>query len=250
MSCQAAFSQGADHVDGGTYTKRADYNVLSWIVHIDENGIEKPVYNQIDKTPLEKIFFGQTNSPVEYVVETSFDGSAGLRLYKDVADSDDWTLEVIPFGDYEMAVRDVKREIEKIEIPLWFLGRLPQNYQEQVKEHNEKVPYAAANEDTYKSHRPATTVITLHHLGDRLYEKMVALTGGFKAEGRSAMIFDGYEATFRCVVGDEVWTLTIHVPQKRALQMSNLCRQIIEDVTRGDEFDEWKYIRMLEPIEF
>jgi hypothetical protein len=164
-------------------------------------------------------------------------------------DSRDWKLEVVPFGDYEMAERIVKRETEEIEIPLWFLGRLPREYQEQVREHNKKAPSAASNDETYKSHRPETKTFTLHHLGDRLYGKMVALIGGFKAEGGSAMIMDGYTATFRCVVGDEVWSLRIHEPQKRALQMSNLCRQIIEDAMAGNEFDEWKYVRMLESIE-
>jgi hypothetical protein len=175
---------------------------------------------------LEKLFFGNTNSPVEYVIEVSdeaerrpeFKGSAGLRLYKERPDSRNWTLEIIPFGDYsirgdyELAVKAVKAEV---------------------------------NEKTYKQYRPKTKIFTLHHIGDWLREEFTSLIVGFRAEGGRAWIHDGYTATFRCVIGDELWTLTIHMPQNRALQMSNLCRRMIEDAQLG-EFDESKYAQMLQ----
>jgi hypothetical protein len=249
LSCQIAFSQevqGVDHINGGRFEKKIEYNASSGITKIDEKtGVESPYYEVKNKTPLEKLFFGLTNSPVEYVIETSFEGSAGLRLYKKRPDGRNWILEIIPFGDYELAARAVKRETEEIEIPLWFLGRLPQNYQEQVRENNAKVSSAAGKEETYKQCRPKTKIFTLNHIGDRLREEITALIVGFRAEGGTALIVDGYTVTFRCVIGDELWTLTIHMPQRRARQMSDLCRQMIEDAQLG-EFDESKYAQILQ----
>jgi hypothetical protein len=248
LSCRFAFSQevqGAEHINGGHFEKKIEYNTSSGVRFIDRTGAQIPNYEVKNKTPLEKLFFGLTNSPIEYVIETSFEGSAGLRLYKKRPDSRNWTLEIIPFGDYELAARAVKRETEKIEIPLWFLGRLPQNYQEQVRENNAKASSAAGKEETYKKYRPQTKIFTLKHIGDRLRDEITTLIVDFRAEGGTAWIFDGYTATFRCVIGDELWTLTIHEPQNRSRQMSDLCRRMIEDAQLG-KFDESKYAQILQ----
>jgi hypothetical protein len=186
---------------------------------------------------------------VEYTIRSP-KGQAGLRLFKQSPNSPEWMLEVVLFGDYSTEMGAVARETEQVKIPHWFLEQLSQENREQIKEHNEKVSVAAINDETYEPYRPEAKVFTLHHMGDRLYGKVLALINGFRGEGIPLGIAGGDSVTFRCVVGDEVWTLRIHVPQKRALQMSNLCRQIIEDAMTGNEFDEWKYIRMLEPIEF
>jgi hypothetical protein len=233
LSCQIAFSQEVqnfDHINGGHFEKRIEYNIFSGLTFVDEKtGAESPCYELHNKTALEKLFFGNTNSPIEYVIEVTdeaerrpeFKGSAGLRLYKKRPDSRNWTLEIVPFadysirGDYELAVKAVKA----------------------VK--------AEVNENRYKQYRPKTKIFTLHHIGDRLREEITALIVGFRAEGGRAWIHDGYTATFRSVIGDELWTLTVHMPQNRALQMSNLCRRMIEDAQSG-KFDESKYAQMLQ----
>jgi hypothetical protein len=55
---------------------------------------------------------------------------------------------------------------------------------------------------------------------------------------------------FRCVVGGELWSLSIHCPQNRAERMSDLCCLIIRDAMEAGPFDEGKYISELEKIEF
>ena len=242
------FSQEADHIRGGRFQKIVEQNGL---FRGTVTGPAIGLYNTENKPPLGKIFFGLTNFPVEFVIETSFGGNAGLRLFR--GDNYQWMLEVVPFVDNAVsakAVQAVRQMTEKKDIPGELLDLLPQEYQNEIKEHNEKAPVAAAREATYEPYRPETKTFTLHHMGDNLYEKTVALIDNFKGKGIPGWSADGYSVTFRCVVGDEVWTLRIHMPQKRALQLSNLFRQIIEDTREGKKFDEWKYVRMLEPIEF
>jgi len=62
-----------------------------------------------------------------------------------------------------------------------------------------------------------------------------------------ANIFDGYNVTFRCVVEDELWTLSIQCPQRKALQLSDLFRQIIADGF-DNKIDESKYLKLLDEI--
>jgi hypothetical protein len=62
------------------------------------------------------------------------------------------------------------------------------------------------------------------------------------------MINDGNTATFRCVVGAEVWILTIHVPLRRVLQLMDTCLQIITDGC-DKKINEHKYIEMPNEID-
>ena len=58
-------------------------------------------------------------------------------------------------------------------------------------------------------------------------------------------MLDGEETTFRCVVGDDVWTLTVSKTEGNILELSDLCKRIVEDAEAG-RFDESKYIGRLE----
>ena len=63
-------------------------------------------------------------------------------------------------------------------------------------------------------------------------------------KGKPAGIFDGTTVTFRCIVDDEVWTLTIHEPKGDIRIFSDLCRQIITDA-EADKLEESEYIKIL-----
>ena len=85
-----------------------------------------------------------------------------------------------------------------------------------------------------------------HRFAEALYAGFVTSIEGFAMKGRPAMTGDGYSVTFRCVVDDDVWTLTIQNPRvENILELSNLCKRIIEDAEAG-RFDESKYIGRLE----
>lgn len=79
---------------------------------------------------------------------------------------------------------------------------------------------------------------------DSVYVKTINTIETFKAIGKPAMIFDGDMITFRCVVGAEVWTFTIHQPEGNTQKVSDLFRRMIADVEAGT-FDETKYLEAL-----
>jgi hypothetical protein len=59
---------------------------------------------------------------------------------------------------------------------------------------------------------------------------------------------DGDSITFRCVVGNELWELSIEEPYGLAGRMSYLCRRIIKEVSETSSLDEEKYIAELESM--
>ena len=94
-----------------------------------------------------------------------------------------------------------------------------------------------------------------------MYKKMVSLIDNFKVKEYKhpdfnfLMILDSYHATFRTVVAPEVWSLEIHEPSGNALKMSDLCRQILNDIektrqSKDQNLDEAKYIKLLDNFDF
>jgi hypothetical protein len=70
----------------------------------------------------------------------------------------------------------------------------------------------------------------------------------FKDKGRPDRINDGYTATFRCVVEDEVWTLAIHMPTGYMGKLTDIFNQLIKDA-EANNLDESKYISLLDKVE-
>jgi len=88
-----------------------------------------------------------------------------------------------------------------------------------------------------------------NQFAEKMYNNMVLLIDNAKARGTQLLVIHGYEVTFRAVVEDEVWSLTIHMPFGDALKMSDLCRQIIDDAD-NDKLNEAKYIKILDDFDF
>jgi hypothetical protein len=199
LSWCVAFSQGPDHIDI----------------------IEKSVTLKSDlegKSQYEKMFWGYTNSPVEFFA-AGIRAQGGLRLYKTWPERR-WKVEVIPFQDYWMEMHE------------W-----------------ERLPVAAKrNKGKYTATIHRTTIAITDSLGDLLREKIRAMIDGYKAKPN--MGDDGAIYGFRCIVGSEVWSLLIYIPVGKAEQMSNLYAGIIMDVSTKGGIDEEKYISELEKLEF
>jgi hypothetical protein len=170
-------------------------------------------------------------------------------MVKDSLSDAPWVLEIKYISNRKEVDDEADRKYPSEGVPAMEYFSTPDSTKTRIARHNREM-IQKRQEYGFDRYEVGTLSFPVYHLGDKLYGKMVSLIDNFKAEGGYVDGFDGYTATFRCVVGDELWTLTIHQPQKRALQMSNLCRQIIEDAMEGNEFDEWKYVRMLEPVEF
>jgi hypothetical protein len=118
-----------------------------------------------------------------------------------------------------------------------------------IHRHNKEIGRPDYVDDLLKPYRPESKKQKVSKaFAEKLHGKMALLIDSFKAEGISPAINDGHEVTFRCVVGAEVWTLTVHIPQRRALQLMDICRQIITDGC-DKKINERKYIEMLDEMD-
>ena len=196
LSWQAAFSQRADHVD------------------IIEKSVT-PKTDLTDKSQVEKMFWGYTNSPVEYYA-AGIKAQGGLRLYKTWLERR-WRLEAIPFQNYWIEIDEWERQT--------------------VDERNER---------KYTPTILRTSIVITDRLGDMLREKTRAMIDGYKAKAWRGD--DGGICGFRCVVGGDVWSLYLWEPGGFAGQMSDLYNDIITDVSTNRNLDEDKYIAELESI--
>ena len=124
------------------------------------------------------------------------------------------------------------------------LDSLPKNIKSLIFDHNSAM-YPKAREEELKLYTiEARSFPVSDRFAEKLYSKMLSSIDDFKAEGRPEGFFDGYRVTFRCVVGDELRSLHIRMPQGDILAFSDLCRQMIDDAGT-DKFDESKYIKSL-----
>ncbi len=241
----SVFSQEAVYSGGaGNFLKRIEYNIrYSGITLIDlETGEQIPEYNLNGKSRLGKVLLPDFNAPVEYSIDSDaeFRGTpSAIRIVKGPPETAPYVLEV----KYITNWREVSSELEeKYPTRSMSYGGLP-TYEE-VARHNREM-YQKRDEERYGLYKVETLAFPVRDLGDRLYEKTVSLIEGYGAKDMSGKVMHGHSVAFRCVVGDEVWTLSLSsISEGKALQMSDLFRQIIEDAMKGEKFDEWKYVRM------
>lgn len=119
---------------------------------------------------------------------------------------------------------------------------------EKIKEHNNEAILSLYRDDLYQPYRPQPISCKIStELVEKLQSKMAMLIDNFRAEGVPPTISDGYTVTFRCVVKDELWTLSIHVPQEKALFLSEICKQMIMDA-KTQTLNESKYLESLDQI--
>ena len=62
---------------------------------------------------------------------------------------------------------------------------------------------------------------------------MVPFIDNFHAKWIPGSYVDGYGVSFRTVVADEVWSLSIHMPKGNADTIANLCMKIIKEANEG-----------------
>ncbi|MDR1172786.1 MAG: hypothetical protein LBL24_10060 [Bacteroidales bacterium] len=246
-----AFSQNEEHADGD-FLKRVEYNLIARggkannITFIDH-------YNLLGKGDMEKLFFGDFNAPVEFVFDPSAEYDpcipSGFRMVKDSV-SKSFILEVKYISNYGEASKEADKEARDprhmIDLPAEVLDALPGSVFNLIRDHNSKNIVKRYFEELPKHFRVERLSFPVSdRFAEKLYGKMVSFIDHFKAKGVPPTILDGYSVTFRTVVDDEVWSLSIHEPQGDALQLADLCRQIITDA-KANTFDESNYVVDLE----
>ncbi|MDR0699923.1 MAG: hypothetical protein LBG28_12045 [Tannerella sp.] len=248
LCCQVAQSQNADHVKGGRFLKRIEYNVIIQGMTEADNQ-----YNLDGKSILDRILFGNINSFVEFVFEGSPEGDDEVSAFRIVGNSqtDSCRLEIMRMPDIKKtgdAISFLSTKVNKIVIPSGLIQTISLEGRELINEHNKEITRIKFSDDLYKPYRPASKMFRISNkFAERLHGKIAILIDNFKATGIPPISFDGYEVTYRIIVENEVWSLRIHMPRKNALIMANLCRQIIEDADRN-KLNESKYIALLDDL--
>ena len=212
------------------------------------------VDNIESKSPLEKVLFGNTNAKVEFVVEPSFEGAYGIRVIKDSSETSS-SLEVKRIINW----KEVEKQMQKaFPVKGYTIQELNAKIAERVKMSEEerelsilksRIRNEKREKESLKRYQVHTFIIPISDLfAEKLYAKFVSFIDDFKAKELepNLLMGDGETTVFRCIVDQEIWTLSIPFKtEEKARELSDLCKQIVEDAEAG-RFDESKYIGSLE----
>ena len=212
------------------------------------------VDNIESKSPLEKVLFGNTNAKVEFVVEPSFEGAYGIRVIKDSSETSS-SLEVKRIINW----KEVEKQMQKaFPVKGYTIQELNAKIAEREKMSEEerelsilksRIRNEKREKESLKRYQVHTFIIPISDLfAEKLYAKFVSFIDDFKAKELepNLLMGDGETTVFRCIVDQEIWTLSIPFKtEEKARELSDLCKRIIEDAEAG-RFDESKYIGRLE----
>ena len=193
-----------------------------------------------NKSKLEMRLLGAMSAHFEYLFSpTDRDPriAAGLCIVRNSSPETPYMLEVKWIANWRKVIEILEEVYPLHVLTSEEMSSMSEAEQERIAEHNREMR-RRIEEERFDYFEVETRTFPAGGLGGMLHDKVAAMIDNVMAEDGAVASSGDNTEMFRCFVGDEVWTLTIHEPQRRALQMSNLCRQIIEDVTRGDEFDE------------
>lgn len=207
-------------------------------------------YNFDGKNDQERLLFGDFNATAEYLFAPSFDGISGWRIYRDSLNRG-YLLEVKRVTNWSEVNDSINakfvpdREVRTITLAQW------EERKKQMKASEER-----RREEWLRRQRVCTASVSI---SDTLADKLkAAITDAIRrvkpVEKKNpesgvmieivGIIKDGDSAIFRCVVGDQLWTLNYHVPEGEFKVLSDLFRAMIADVEAGT-FDETKYLEAL-----
>ena len=212
------------------------------------------VDNIESKSPLEKVLFGNTNAKVEFVVEPSFEGAYGIRVIKDSSETSS-SLDVKRIINW----KEVEKQMQKAyPVKGYTIQELNATIAEREKMSEEerelsilksRIRNEKREKESLKRYQVHTFIIPISDLfAEKLYAKFVSFIDDFKAKELepNLLMGDGETTVFRCIVDQEIWTLSIPFKtEEKARELSDLCKQIVEDAEAG-RFDESKYIGSLE----
>ncbi|MPN12909.1 hypothetical protein SDC9_160229 [bioreactor metagenome] len=244
-------SQPINYMAGGRYLKTIEYNVLHPGVTEEGN-----MYNLEHKSVFDRLFFGTKNSFVEFVFEDSPEGSNEATAFRIIRNRQDnsYELEVMRLQNlldvyYKKLKHILLEKLTPIYTPYWLSTMVSRETEDRIKEHNKQAALLKNEDDLYKPYRPEPLKLQISkELAEKMHNKTSMLIENFKGVGIPLNIADSFNVTFRCVMDDEIWTLSIHSPMEgKALQFSDLFRQIITDGL-NNKIDESKYLELLDEI--
>jgi hypothetical protein len=223
-----------DTGDGRIFLKRVENNFLNNVI-VFSNGKKSRMYNLKSKTDIEKLFFGNINAAVEFFIDPSFEDAYGFRLLRDSTNTS-YVIEVKSISNRKDANSKSEKEFLSKSFPA---HRTPLVSKEEMKQ--------SASDNSNKKDEESFqdyNIINIswpvkNEFADKLYSTIFSVIKNFVMKGDPADILDGYTVTFRCVAGDEVWTLIVQEPDGELLQLTNICKQLVEEI-KNKHLDESK----------
>lgn len=197
--------------------------------------------NLNSKTPTERLFFGDSNSPFEFYVAPSFEGAYGFRVFRNPANNF-WIFEMKRILNWE----DVDKKIQQ-EFPTQIIQvALAQGLDGEAWRQMNQTIWAKQKEESAKLYEVKTVSFPINDsLARQLYAKVFIALATSPAEIKGQGVRDGISVTFRCVVDDQVWTLKYHEPDDGDfLKLTNICTEMVKNAEEGN-FDTAKYLEML-----
>lgn len=199
-------------------------------------------YNLNRKTPTERLFFGDFNSPFEFYVAPSFEGAYGFRIFRNPANQS-WVFEMKRVLNWE----DVDKKIQQ-EFPTQIIQvALTQGLDGEAWRQMNRTIWVKQAEESARLYEVKTVSFPISDsLARQLYAKVFIALVTSPAEIKGQGIRDGISVTFRCVVDDQLWTLKYHEPDEGDfLKLTNTCTEMVKDAEVGN-FDTAKYLEMLD----
>jgi hypothetical protein len=223
-----------ENPDGRPFLKRIEYNSI---------GFGLP--NVKSKTEIEKLFFSDFNAMVEFFVLPSFEGAYGFRIFQD--SSNNYIIENKRVSNWDIVWSQLREEFPSISIKARELDSMMKKDRDSIKYHNREIFDKQMKESFSRYEVTNQSFRVSDLLATKLHETVVMVIDNFVGKGEPAVIRDGYKVTFRCVIGVEVWTLTVHSPKDEILKLTDICKQLITDIQSGN-VDESKYITLMEDM--
>jgi hypothetical protein len=234
-----------DISDGRTFLKRVENNLLSdgYIISGEK---KSNMYNFTSKTDMEKLLFGDFNAMVEFFINPSFEGAYGFRIVKDSSNVE-YIIEHKRISNWDTVMSQVSREFPTIGITVDKMLSVTKDESDKMATHNMEMydKQYKASLCRYEVSIQSASVSNL--FAEKLYECIHTAIYHYTGKGIPAFIMDGYSATLRCVIVDEVWTLTVHEPKEEVEQIVGICKQLMENI-KEKKINEAYYIALFEKI--
>lgn len=129
---QYSLSQNKNNIESGYFLKTIEYNIVMKGRTESDNQ-----YNLKNKSTIDRVFFGETNSPIEFVIQTSFNGASGLRIIKDSSDNI-YRIEIMNMPNSDKILNILSREEKELIIPYELEKSTTLDKLKQINEYNKK----------------------------------------------------------------------------------------------------------------
>jgi hypothetical protein len=213
-----------------------------FLKRIENNIYVSGIYNLDSKTDLEKLFFGDTNVMIEFFILPSFEGAYGFRVFKDSLNNH--IIENKCIANWDTVWVQLSEEFPSISIKSDKEFSMTKEEKGKIGAHNREM-FNKRYKECLNRYKIVSQSVTVNNLfAEKLYESVITAVDNFRMKGKPAPIMDGYRVIFRCVVEDEVWTLSIQEPAGKIEQLTNICKRIVEDMETNN-VNESEYIELL-----